>query len=190
MSQLIENSANSSVMAVAGRRIDAAGTRPPRFPAVEEAHVREELVHRLTLNKVQHLVCSAACGTDILALEAATDLGILSTVVLPFPPAIFRSMSVTDRPGDWGVRFDRLLASSASSGNIIVLDEESTSEAAFMKANWSILYLANEVAIPRKIACVAWEGGSREGEGITAHFLRSALSLGFETDVILTVSKR
>ena len=57
---------------------------------------------------------SAACGADILCLELARELGGETHVVLPFPPAEFRRVSVDFAPGDWGARFDRALAAADS----------------------------------------------------------------------------
>ena len=52
---------------------------------------------------------SAACGADILCLEAVRELGGETHVVLPFPAEEFRRTSVEIAAGDWGARFDRLL---------------------------------------------------------------------------------
>ena len=58
------------------------------------------------------LVCSVACGADLVALEAAERLGRRRRIVLPFAAERFRMTSVTDRPGDWGPMFDRMIAAA------------------------------------------------------------------------------
>ena len=101
-----------AVMALAGRRIDAPETDPPRFPLKNVPMVRERLAALLAAEHAEALVCSAACGADLIALEEAERLGLRRRIVLPFPAKRFRETSVTDRPGEWGPLFDRLIASA------------------------------------------------------------------------------
>ena len=49
------------------------------------------------------LVCSAACGADLIALQAAGRVSLRRRIVLPFEPSRFRDSSVVDRPGDWAL---------------------------------------------------------------------------------------
>ena len=90
------------IVALAGRRIDKPDADAPRFPLTSVDLVRGRLHHLLSVKKVTTLVCSAACGADLLALAAARDLGIRRRVILPFTRERFRVTSVVDRPGDWG----------------------------------------------------------------------------------------
>jgi class 3 adenylate cyclase len=57
---------------------------------------------------------SAACGADLLCLEAALEAGCETHIVLPFPAADFRRSSVDFAGGDWGERFERALAAADS----------------------------------------------------------------------------
>src|SRR5438552_4042532 len=100
-----EDGAAMIIVALAGRRIDAEGA-PARFPLDQAPRVRERLDALLLELRPAALVCSAACGADLLALEAAAALNIPARIVLPFEPGRFRTSSVVDRPGDWGPRFD------------------------------------------------------------------------------------
>lgn len=61
-----------------------------------------------------------AAGSDIVAAEAALDLGAELVIVLPADVARFRAASVDPFGAEWGTRFDRLLASAAS---VDMLDE-------------------------------------------------------------------
>jgi hypothetical protein len=99
-----------AVVAVAGRRIDPTGSMPPRFPLENVPLVRQRLAEVLAAEHTSALVCSAACGTDLIALEEAERLGLRRRIVLPFSPERFRATSVVDRPGNWGPVFDRLVA--------------------------------------------------------------------------------
>jgi class 3 adenylate cyclase len=57
---------------------------------------------------------SAACGADLLFLEAAREAGAETHVVLPFPVDAFRAESVDFAGGDWGERFEQALARADS----------------------------------------------------------------------------
>src|SRR5437879_1306075 len=101
-----------AVIALGGRRIDAPDADPPRFPLKNVPIVRRRLAALLSAEHAEALVCSAACGADLIALEEAERLGLHRRIVLPFQPKRFRETSVTDRPGDWGSVFDRLVAAA------------------------------------------------------------------------------
>jgi hypothetical protein len=64
------------VIAAAGRRIDAPDAPEIRFPMEEVARVSAELGAALARLNAAVLVSSAACGTDILALEVAGRMGM------------------------------------------------------------------------------------------------------------------
>src|SRR5947209_320182 len=94
------------VIALAGRRIDAPNAETPRFPLENREKVGNRIRDFLAEHGATALVCSAACGADLLALEAAEELGLRRRILLPFAPDRFRATSVTDRPGEWGPLFD------------------------------------------------------------------------------------
>lgn len=181
-----------SVVALAGRRPDALDTERPRFPASELPRVRRELAVLLHPG-VRALVCSAACGADLLALEAAGAAGIERHVVLPFDARTFRTTSVVDRPGDWGPLFDRLMAEVGRSGRLEVGTGDPDDPRAYIRANERIVQraagLAGAGGVRRqRAAVVVWEGDSR-GEGdATEDFLRRAGAAGFMLTVVRTVS--
>lgn len=77
------NSIPPAIAALAGRRIDPQDADDLRFPLSEAEHVVHKLLRRFRQERVVRLVCSAACGADILALEAANELAIPATVILP-----------------------------------------------------------------------------------------------------------
>ena len=68
------------------------------------------------------VVASAACGSDLLALAAASVLGIRTLVILPFASDIFRETSVVDRPhrAFWGSLYDRLIVEARERWDLIV----------------------------------------------------------------------
>jgi hypothetical protein len=77
------------VIALSGRRIDSADAAHPAFPLGHVETVRIRILELLRDRCVTVLVCSAACGADLLALQAAQLLGIRSRIVLPYDPLHF-----------------------------------------------------------------------------------------------------
>ena len=57
------------VIALAGRRIDAPDTNPPRFPLENVPMVRQRLADMFAAEHAEALVCSAACGNWWRAYE-------------------------------------------------------------------------------------------------------------------------
>jgi len=98
---------DTAVVALAGRRIDLPEAPVPRFPLENVQEVGRRVCEALYEMHAVALVCSAACGADLVALEQAKHLGLRRRVVLPFAPERFRETSVVDRPGNWGSLYDR-----------------------------------------------------------------------------------
>jgi hypothetical protein len=90
-------------IALAGRRVDPPDASEVRFPASAKniEIVRQRIRNKLQTKRTTVIVSSAACGSDLLALSEAGNLGLRRRVVLPFDRDKFRTTSVTNRPGDW-----------------------------------------------------------------------------------------
>jgi tetratricopeptide (TPR) repeat protein len=98
------------VVAFAGHMIDAPGRSLPRFPTALVLAVRaavREHVARLTTPIVY---TSAACGADLIFIEAAVEAGAEVNVVLPFDREDFVRTSVAVGGDDWVERFDAALS--------------------------------------------------------------------------------
>jgi hypothetical protein len=187
-----EHDAKAAVIALAGRRIDAPGSDPPRFPLDKVPTARRRLAKLMSVEDVTALVCSAACGADLVALEEAERLGLRRRIVLPFPPKRFRKTSVVDRPGDWGPVFDRLISAAERAGDLVVLSAETgNDDAAYAAANEAIIHeaqlLADATAPSRLIAVVVWEGEARAGNDATEAFRHLASIAGFEQRSVPTL---
>lgn len=187
-------SAGKLIIALAGRRIDPPDSEP-HFPLTSVDRVTAELEHRIT-SEAGALVCSAACGADLLALEIAESAGVPYHIVIPFDVDEFRKRSVTDRPGlSWGPLFDRLVAQAAKAGRLWVDKLDPEADESFRTSNVRILELARSLAVPRLgegfssqlIAIVVWEGRSRGAGDITEHFKLAAEQEGFRIETVLTV---
>jgi hypothetical protein len=169
------------IIALAGRRIDAPGADTSRFPLANVATVRARIRSLLVECQAHAVVCSAACGADLLALEAAGELGLRWRVVLPFARDSFRETSVVDRPGDWGALFDQILDAVELGGDLVVLGYTEGDEAAYPATNRVILEQAGALAEPLRQpigAVVVWDGAARGADDVTAAFLQEAQHRG------------
>jgi hypothetical protein len=181
------------IVALAGRRVDAPDADSPRFPLSSVELVRGLLQKLLAEKEVTALVCSAACGADLLALSVAGNLGIRRRVILPFTREHFRATSVVDRPGDWGPLFDATCDEVAEQEDLVILGCSEDDEAAYSVASGAILnealqlQTASEVKDNQSIlAVIVWEGASRGEDDETASFAREASSRGFAIAEILS----
>jgi hypothetical protein len=176
------------VAALAGRRIDAEDATIARFPLAHIGLVTERLRVAFPDLGAQALVCSAACGADLLGLQVADELHLLARIILPFARERFRQTSVVDRPGDWGPLFDRLMDSAESHSAVRVLDPGTTPHEAYERVSTAILEEAlawarstsssdeiNGASIPPMVtALVVWDGASRGPDDLTAQFAAQA----------------
>jgi len=185
------------IVALAGRRIDPPQAEAPRFPEDRIPVVRERIRELLQEWNATTLVASAACGADLLGQQAAGELGLRRIVVLPFEPARFRETSVTERPGDWGPIFDKLVASvSREDGSLLVLDQcvgGGSSHAAYEAVNDVVLDtalgLARGIGSDDGVRAIAvWDGSSRGRGDLTEHFISAAHSHGIRVEEVMTMA--
>jgi hypothetical protein len=156
------------IVALAGRRVDSKDQQYPRFSSAPEVVdlVRRRIFDKLLALEATTLVSAAACGADLLALEAAGKLGLRRRVILPFDRDTFRTTSVIDRPGSWGPLYDDVLDEVEALGDLKIIPTSSRDEA-YLETNHHIieesLALAKTLQQMGAAVCV-WEGKSR-GEG-------------------------
>jgi hypothetical protein len=178
------------VVALSGRRPDAPGAAPPRFPPANAERVGERIRELLRASGAGTLVASAACGADLLGLAAAGELGLRRVVVLPFEAERFRRTSVTDRPGDWGPLFDAVVAEVRARGDLVVLEVDGDDHDAYAAAVEAILDQAAERAGGRSAdvrAVVVWDGAPRGSDDFTAAFAASAGARGMAVQHVSTL---
>ena len=176
------------VLAVAGRRIDAADASVARFALAQAERVSIELRQLLASSRAVAVVASAANGADLLALQAAGDLGIHRVVVLPCAAAAFRVGSVTDRPGDWGRLFDRIIDEVRASDSLVEHDLRPDADA-YAQVTDELIARAGEMAGNegmRAAAVAVWDGVSRGPEDMTAYFRRLAALRRFDLHEVRT----
>ena len=99
----------ASVLAFTGHLIDGPGRVKARFPAEIEPAASDALRKHLAQLHQPKIYCSAACGADLILIEAALDLGAEVNVVLPFDREDFIQVSVAVGGETWVRRFERAL---------------------------------------------------------------------------------
>ena len=102
------------VVVFSGHMIDRVDRTDPRFPKECEEAVAKEIRSRLDKIKPGFGFSSAACGSDILFLEAMLEIGAEISVLLPYDKEEFIRDSVDFIPGSkWRARFENVLAQAA-----------------------------------------------------------------------------
>jgi hypothetical protein len=188
-----------AVVAVGGRRIDPEPTLTPRFPFDQIDRVGMQIADRLRRIDAVALVCSAACGADLIALKTAQEMGLRTRIILPFSAARFRQTSVVDRPRPefWGNLFDRVTSVAHAHGDLVELDI-ARGEDAYSSANAIVIDEAQKLAgvsdhkqsrgLASLIALVVWEGASRGDDDNTYKFVELAQHSGFRVEEVLTLN--
>jgi hypothetical protein len=160
------------IIALAGRRVDAADANKPRFPLQNVDLVRKRVRAMLENQEAAAVVCAAACGADLVALFEAGSLGIRRRIVLPAERKAFRESSVIDRPGDWGPLYDRVLDEVEAAGDLLIV-KQPPGDAGYSAANLAILDEAISLAKSLHVstgAALVWDGNSRGADDITDQF--------------------
>ncbi|MGF1537019.1 MAG: TRAFs-binding domain-containing protein [Elainellaceae cyanobacterium] len=102
------------VVVFCGHRIDTPDRPHPRFPPELEPKVYEAIRDRLLRIGARFGYASAACGADILFLEALHSLQGELHIVLPYNQKDFVEDAVRIRPdGQWEKRFERVMGEAS-----------------------------------------------------------------------------
>ena len=181
-----------TVLAAAGRRIDDA-----HFPKGNETEVAKAVRSALNDHRPALIVASAACGADILVLEAARDLRIPTRIVLPFSVRAFRERSVENCEGNWASRYDALLIDRRrEDGSLLLLatrdpasDEEAT--AAYHQVTDRLIEEVGESVRRDKGAkggaLVVWDGVRKDENDESGYFLDRARAQRFRIIEVSTL---
>lgn len=184
----IENCLRIPPVAVfSGHMIDRSDRAEPRFPAHLEHAVKNALRSVLTRHNVGFGYSSAACGSDILFLEAIFDLKAEGYVVLPYEKSSFIADSVDTVPGaNWRERCDQVLE-KATQVTVCSDRPKNDTQAAYEYANMMLRGLgmirARQVET-HVIPIVVWDGKPGDGPGGTASMVRQWTSRGFQVETI------
>jgi hypothetical protein len=177
------------ILASAGRRVDSPDSDQSRFPLHNVPIVRMRIRALLQNQSATAVVCSAACGADLLVLSEAGFLGLGRKVILPSRRARFRQSSVTDLPGDWGKLYDSILDEVELNRDLITMDEGSEYEA-YSVTNQIILDEAMclaERSGEAVAAALVWDGVSRGADDLTEAFRVEARKRGLAVVEVRTI---
>ncbi len=154
-----------------GHRIDEPGRQPPRFPSVMVEPVRAAISQWIREHNVRIGFCSAACGADLLFLEALQALpGSITRVVLPYAEEQFIPDSVA-RAGEpyWKELYHRVLEKAAQ---VIIASPQRIGPAGtpFAYANRVLLgqaMLCQQEFQTSLLGLAVWNGQPGDGPGGT-----------------------
>jgi hypothetical protein len=182
-----------SVVALAGRRIDAEGATIKRFPLEAVKTVAASLDALFAAEHAVALVCSAACGSDLIALDVAGRRALRRRIVLPSEPKVFLQTSVIDRPGGWAPVFERIIDEVHRDGDLVIARPPTGRSDPYHYVNEVIIAEARRLTgelgpCARKVAVIIWEGEPRDASDITESFRRATLAQGYKLREILTLS--
>jgi hypothetical protein len=166
-SDLLHELPVNAVIAFAGHMVDAPQRPVPRFPAALIPQVSAALRARLAAMRSPVVFTSAACGADLLLIDAALEDGAEVNVVLPFDRQDFVRTSVAVGGDEWVARFDRALARAY---RVIMATEEAYLDddvlfehTAVLVEGFAMLRAGQLQTVPSLLCVVDEEGGGAVG---------------------------
>jgi class 3 adenylate cyclase len=169
------------VMVFGGHMIDRPGRAAPRFPPELESVVATEIKNIVAQVKPGFGFSSAACGSDILFLEAILESGAEVSIVLPYEADQFIADSVDIIPGsNWRARFDDVIKNAA---RVITASRQrlEVGGISYEFCNQMLLGLGSIRARQLEtevIPLAVWDRQSGDGPGGAASFVQNWKSLG------------
>lgn len=175
-----------SVLVFVGHMIDRPGRPTARFPASLEPAVAAAIRQRIRSVSAGFAFASAACGSDIMLLEAMLEIGGELHVVLPYEREQFVRDSVDLIPGArWPARFDAVLTRTVEVVTASTYGLEGG--IAYEYSNLTVLGLATLRARQLDtdlVTLAVWNGRPGDGPGGTAWLVERSRALGHRVDVI------
>lgn len=174
------------VVVFTGHRIDLPGRNPPRFPPHLEQAAAARIDAALASLNCGFGYASAACGGDILFLEALFRRHVEANIVLPCEVERFLQYSVTPHGGNWTQRFRNLLSSHGARVTIVsqgLIDERIGTEYANRFAFGLAGIRANRWGTNLSTLAV-WDGKTGDGPGGTQHTVDHWRACGCEPTII------
>ena len=169
------------IVAFAGHMIDAPERTLPRFPAALVPAVRAAVREHVARLNTPIIYTSAACGADLIFIEAALEAGAEVNVVLPFDCEDFVRTSVAIGGSDWIERFDAALARATrvimATDEHYLGDDVLFEQAAMLLEGLSILRGAQLQTIP-SLYCVIDPAAPGRVGGTQASFERWTRQVG------------
>jgi tetratricopeptide (TPR) repeat protein len=184
--ECLEELPSPTVVVFSGHMIDARGRQSPRFPASLEGDVRQAIDRWLDGAGVVIGHSQAACGSDILFLEALQQRGCDTHVTLPCAKDDYLVQSVAFAGGDWPARFERVLAAATRVGYATAeahLGDDVLFEHASRFIAGAAMLRARQLAARARMLAVVDTGAEGAGGG-TRHTLDEWRQAGGESEII------
>jgi class 3 adenylate cyclase len=176
-----------SVIVFAGHMIDRPDRPAPRFPPALEPGITRALHKALDQLKPGFGFSAAACGSDILFLEAMIDRGAEVSIVLPYNEEEFVNDSVDFIPNStWFRRFRHVLERAT---RVITASNQrlEIGGVSYEFANQLMLGLGTIRARQlgaQLVPLAVWDGLAGDGPGGAASAIRDWRSLGYKPVII------
>jgi class 3 adenylate cyclase/tetratricopeptide (TPR) repeat protein len=175
------------VVVFAGHMIDSPGRLQARFPPHLEKQVQQKIAALLKRLDAGFGYSCAACGSDILFLEAMLKRKGEINIILPFIMSEFIKTSVDIHPGaNWGKRFDQVRKRASR----VVIANEKRSTGCVVAHEYANL-LKDGLAILRAkmldteiIPGAVWDGRPDGGPGGLSATIQHWRSQGREPEII------
>jgi class 3 adenylate cyclase len=175
------------VILFAGHMIDRPDRPSPRFPSELEPFVAKEIHNKINKLKPGFGFSSAACGSDLLFIEAMLDIEAKVSVALPYEREQFIRDSVDFVPGsDWRARFESVLARVA---RVIIVSTQrlDVGGVSYNFCNDMLLGLAaihaRQLDTPL-VPLAVWDGTPGDGPGGAASAVQNWQNLGYEPEIV------
>jgi class 3 adenylate cyclase len=175
------------VILFAGHMIDRPDRPSPRFPSELEPFVAREIRNKINKLKPGFGFSSAACGSDILFIEAMLDIDAKVSIALPYEKEQFIRDSVDFVPGsDWRARFERVLTRVA---RVIMVSTQrlEIGGVSYDFCNDMLLGLAaihaRQLDTPL-VPLAVWDGTPGDGPGGAASAVQNCQNLGYEPEIV------
>lgn len=178
------------ILVFAGHMIDTPERSVARFDPSMEAEVADAIRARVRQVQPGAAYGSAACGADILCLEAVHEAGGELHIILPFPVEQFRAASVDIREdGCWGERFDRLLEVATE---VLVISEQPPQgcDATYRYANLIVTGLARlraQVLDAKLCGLAVWDGHESDERGGTRAAVQAWRNAGLDVEHVTVI---
>ena len=175
-----------NVAVFTGHMLDHPSRPSPRFPKELEKAIGQQITERVKKLEIGFGYSSAACGSDILFLEAVLEAGGEICVVLPYGKEEFLQDSVNFAGDDWPARMERVL-SRAAHVEIASTQKMEIGVVSYDYANQLVFGLASirALQLETKLAPLAvWDGAKGDGPGGTASVIERWRGSGHKVEIV------
>lgn len=177
------------IVIFAGHMMDRKDRENKRFPAEIEHLIYDRIAEELDRSDAVIGYSSAACGSDILFLEALIKQGGEANILLPYKRDEFRKDSVDIIEGEqWGLRYSWLLQ-KADANNVIEVSQNKLGRESISYQYTNLLLLGYACLRAKQLGAkltglAVWDGKPGDGYGGTASAVEQWKKLGLDYIVI------